>query len=485
MTVMIAPINTRTRVRSKATATKRAVQRAQQPIARPSIHQQAPQTYEAQAVQRAMSVSNLATPIGTNFFDRCGDEIMSLHYGQQLDLLDWMGFEVSDTAYRVLEFIAYNRAALSGGNPTAGHLSDPCEDPNGIEYGTAKLTVENFGRYGRKGPDREIMKPKRYCATDPIRRLDGEVVTSESEWDLRFAVDAMIGDIRRDLITGNASVSGQFDGLEAWVKTSYTGPNADVLKSTVIDWNGNPMAGGAGVTWNGAAIASKPGGGYYNLIDVLLPAWRRIHQRMMWTRQLQNQRMRLGDAIILLPTMHAQCLLDHFTCWSVCPGGEYSPVNLQQMEARKFRNELVRADNPNNLFGYGYITLDNTTFPLMAYDPGLIKGPTRGDIYMLFGSVGGVRLWEGEHLSAAVAASEFGDHGYTSVDGGRILTLTETENECFHLKAWMHPRLFCRAPWAQVRFMDVVCSQPGGPLSGDPNDTSFFYNSSFTPATIS
>jgi hypothetical protein len=96
MTVMIAPVTTRTRVRSKATATKRAVQRTQVPQARPSIHQQAPQTYEAQAVQRAMSVSNLATPIGTNFFDRCGDEIMSLHYGQQLDLLDWMGFEVSD-----------------------------------------------------------------------------------------------------------------------------------------------------------------------------------------------------------------------------------------------------------------------------------------------------------------------------------------------------------------------------------------------------
>lgn len=480
MTVMIAPIKTRSRMRPKATATKRAVQRAQQPAAQPSIHQLAPPSYEAQAVQRAMSVSNLATPIGSNFFDRCGDEIMSLHYGQQLDLLDWMSFNVSDEAYRVLEFIAYNRAALSGGNPTAGHLANACADPNGIEYGTAKLTVENFGRYGRKGPDREIMKPKRYCATDPVRRLDGQVVTSESEWDLRFAVDAMIGDIRRDLITGNASVDGQFDGLEAWVKTSYTGPNADVLKSTVIDWNGNPMAGGAGVTWNG-----NPLGGTYNLINVLLPAWRRIHQRMMWTRQLQNQRMRLGDGIILLPTMHAQCLLDHYTCWSVCEGGTYSPVNLQQMEARKFRNNLVAADNPNNLFGYGYITLDNTTFPLMAYDPGLIKGPTRGDMYLLIGSVGGVRLWEGEHLSAAVAASEFGEHGYTAVDGGRILTLTETENECFHLKAWMHPRLFCRAPWAQVRFMDVVCSQPGGPLSGDPNDTSFFYNSSFTPAVIS
>src|SRR5690606_1851939 len=140
-------------------------------------------------------------------------------------------------------------------------------------------------------------------------------------------------------------------------------------------------------------------------------AWRRNRQRIMWTRQLQNQQMRLGDAIILLPTMHATCLLDHYTCWSVCPGGQYSPVNLQQMEARKFRNNLVAADNPWNLYGHGYISLDNTIFPLMAYDPGLIKGPTRGDIYLLVGSYGGVRLWEGEHLSAATAAQEFGDHG--------------------------------------------------------------------------
>src|SRR4030042_1670267 len=101
--------------------------------------------------QRAMSVSDAATPFGCcNFFDRCGDgDLMSLHFAGELPLLDWMGFNVSDECYKVMEFISYVRPSYYQGSPTNGWICDPCDDPHGIEYGSCKITTEDFGRIGR------------------------------------------------------------------------------------------------------------------------------------------------------------------------------------------------------------------------------------------------------------------------------------------------------------------------------------------------
>ena len=68
---------------------------------------------------------------------------------------------------------------------------------------------------------------------------------------------------------------------------------------------------------------------------------------------------------------------------------------------------------------------------------------------------------------------------YFSTDGGRILGLYHNENECVSLREWMHPRVYTRAPWAQVRFQDVRCVGVGPVLSGDPLETSFYPLSSF------
>jgi len=38
------------------------------------------------------------------------------------------------------------------------------------------------------------------------------------------------------------------------------------------------------------------------------------------------------------------------------------------------------------------------------------------------------------------------------------------------------------APWAQARIQDVRCVQPGGVLSPDPEEMSFFPECSFMPA---
>jgi hypothetical protein len=434
--------------------------------------------------RQRLTLDTHASPFGCcNYFDACTDEIMTLSFGGQLPLLDWMGFNVTEECYRSVEFITYVRPEQTlQGTDTAGYLSDPCDTPNGFEFGTRKLTVEDFGRYGRSGPVRDIVKPLRYCKTRPRYRLDGSPVESEDEWDMLFATDTLLNDIRQDLVSGSAAVSGQFDGLQQWVATTHGG----MLNSYVIDWNDNVMDGGAGITVNGTAIANT-----FNIIDVLISVIRRIRQRISWSKWLQNQvnQMQIGDMILVLPTFLKDCLLDYFTCWSVCEGSQYSEVNLQTYEARQFRKGLI-ANVPENLFGDGYITVDSFPIPILTYDWDTITGPTRGDMYVLTGSVGNVRIWEGEHLDATRALERIRTNldssmGYFTADGGRLLGKKRFDNECIQMSMWMHPRLFCYAPWAQVRFQDVRCTSALDPLSPDPAETSFYPESSFDAAECS
>lgn len=420
-----------------------------------------------------LTLGTAATPFGCcNFFDRCGDgDLMSLHYAGRLPLLDYFGFNVSEECYKVMEFITYVRPSYSGGNPTAGYITDPCADPNGIEYGSNKITTEDYGRVGRLGPTRDLMKTKKYCLSDPVWRLDGSEVTSELEWDQKFVMDAVLNDINGLVITDSSlSGNGHFDGVQRWVRTGYA---SSMLDAIVIDWNGNPMSGGAGITWNGAAVAAT-----YNFIDVLNAAYRRIRQRISWNQRLAIQQMNVGDMIILMPHSMIQCLLDHYTCWSVCDGAQYNEVAIQSYEARTFRTQLL-----GGMFGNGRIFLDGFEIPILGYDFGLIKGPTHGDIYLLTGSIGNFRVWEGQHINAQNAMTNLGGAAsagnYWQTDGGRVLWNIETDNECRNVKGWIHPRLFCKAPWANVRFQDVVCRVPGGFLSGDPTETSFYPLTSF------
>ena len=236
------------------------------------------------------------------------------------------------------------------------------------------------------------------------------------------------------------------------------------------------MNGGAGITLNGAATAPT-----FNIVDWLLDLHRNIMQRINWSPVLSNQQMNAGDMILVMPTFMVRCLLDFFACWSVCPGLQYEEIQKNQREIFDYRFNTLSG----GMFGHGRIFLDQHEIPLLGYDWGLINGPTRGDMYLLTGSVGAQRIWEGEHLSAQTALSRLPGSlqgRFESSDGGRVLMKTVTDNECYQVREWMHPRLWCMAPWMQVRIQDVACHTPSGPLSPNPSDTSFFPTSSFEPA---
>jgi len=75
--------------------------------------------------------------------------------------------------------------------------------------------------------------------------------------------------------------------------------------------------------------------------------------------------------------------------------------------------------------------------------------------------------------------SGYPEAGYTSTDGGKMLTWLERDKTCVYREVEIQPRLLMWAPWAQARFQSIRCTQPGGVLSPDPWDTSFFPETSF------
>ncbi len=413
------------------------------------------------------TVDNNATPFGCcNFFDPCDDGLMSLYYAGQLPLLDWMGFNVSQVCLRSMEYLTFVRPARTAqGTKTAGYICDPCDEPHGVEWGSCKLQMEDFGRYGRIGPTRELMKPQFFCKTRPIVRLDGTPVTSEREWDMKFVTDQIINDVALAVVEGDKDTCGQFDGLEHIVHDAY---DCKMLDSIVIDWNGNAMSGGAGMTWNGQPIDPT-----FDIVDVLLAVYTRIRQRISWAPMLRAGNVAVGDMILVMPSDLVDCLLNFYTCWSVCTNS----IN-DSYESRNFRNSL-----DGGMFGAGFIRLKNFIIPILPYDWGLLKGAHTGDIYFLTGAVGGQRIWEGEHIDGNNALKELGqqNQGYWTTDGGRMLWKIDTANECRTLKGWMHPRMWCGAPFLQARFTDVRCNVPGGFVSPDP-DTSWFPMTSFSQA---
>ena len=424
-------------------------------------------------------VTDLPTTIygKSGLFDLCGDnDLLSLSFEGNSAFLDWVGFTLTDVFRTERNFITWVRPEHVAGTPTDGFLADPCEPPSSVEWGTCTFRCEDFGRLRRAGPTRDITDTTlRFCEAQPRYRLDGSLIENDREYDMRTATEVILQDLKRMGINGNSLTAGQFDGLERLVKTGYTDPSGrrcEIMDSIVIDWNGNGMAGGAGITWNGQPVAST-----FNFIDVLLAAFRRILQRIRMAPMLDAQPLTPGNMVLLMPTFMTRCLLDHYTCWSVCVNGEFSEVSLQTFEARTFRNDLN-----GGLFEAGRIFLDSFEIPLIAYDWGLIKGPTLGDVYLLTGSVGSIGLWQGELLDMRNVPRDYPEGNYAATDGGRVLTWLEQERTCVRQVVEMRPRLCTWAPWAQVRFQNVACNQPGGPLSPDPLETSFFPESSFTIA---
>lgn len=430
--------------------------------------------------RQTFSVSAVPTIGGCcGLFDLCSDQdLLSLSMAKQDQFLDWLGWEKSAVCEIRKNFITYARAAASQGAMTSGYVADPCGESSGAEWGTCDFLLEGFGRLRRHTPVRDITKVGlRLCEQQPRYRLDGSPITDDLEFDMRITVEAILQDLRRLLITGNHTVGtddGLFDGLQQLINTGYVntrGERCCSMDSIVIDWNGNNLCAattaGHGTTWNSVALATG-----WRFIDVLLSAYRRIRRRLQMAPAL-NAPLQVGDMVLVLPTNWAQCLLNCFTCWTVCPEATDPFTFMDTFEGRNFRNQLN-----GGMFGGGKIFLDGFEIPIINYEWSLVGHNNLADGYLLTNKVGGQRLIQGQYNDMTIAASKRpGWYDYT--DGGRLLTWINSDQTCDQREVEMQPRLLAWAPWAQVRLHDLACTTPGGPLSPDPWDLSFFPECSF------
>jgi hypothetical protein len=392
-------------------------------------------------------------------FDLCGDnDLMSLSLAGVNPFLDWLGWQATDIYRLVREFVLFNRAAGTpgeGGNvKTSGWLCDPCADPKGVESSGCELVIEGFSRLRRMGPVRDITKTGlNYCEISPRFRIDGVTITDDREYDLNRAVEVLIQDLASMVIVGNKDTCGQFDGLENLV-TSYA--DCCWLSSILIDWNGNDMDGGAGATWDGNPIPTTA-----TFVDLLMALVRRIRTRIRMVPTLAGRGLVEGDMILVMPSSFISCLLDAYTCWSVC-ANDFS--FMQSFEARRFRDALN-----GGMFGAGQITIEGVTIPIMPYDFELINSGNTFDAYLLVRGVGNRRWLYGQYNNMTPVAAKIAPSGeFMSLDGGRILTWNVSDHTCEERVAEMQPRLVLEAPWSQVRITDIRCDALGGPLSSDP-----------------
>lgn len=427
----------------------------------------------------SLTVSSLATIYGCcGLFDLCGqDDLISLSMQGTSQFLDWIGWRGTDECIIEKDFISWSAPDETS---RQGWVSDPCADGNKVEFGTCSFRYEDFGRLRRGTPVTDVTKDHvRLCDRQPRYRLDGTLVNSDMEFRALLASEEISKDLHSLAIIGNNTTAGQFDGLENIVATGYTdytGKRCHIMDSIVVDWNGNTLNGGAGATLTDGRGTRDVSA--WNFIDVLQDVHRIIKQRIRMSPPLaaQWQNRKVGDMIILATDEMVECILDAYTCWRVCPGEAYNESNLNSLEARTFRDNLM-----GGLFGDGRIFLNGMEIPLLAYDFELQKGPTRSDVYFLTGSVGNVKLIEGEYNNLTPVPAK--STKFMTSDGGRFLHWEESDHTCVEQWVEIQPRIIAWAPWAQVRFQDVVCRQPGGHIGGDPLDSSFFPESSFVVAS--
>ena len=234
---------------------------------------------QVERVSASLTVSSLASIYGCcGLFDQCGNgDLMSLSFPGAEPLLDVIGWMASDVCKISKTFIPWVRPTRDlEGLPTAGYLSDACADPNSAEFSTCNFELKDFGRLRHASPTRDITKATmRYCETTPRQRWDGRPITDDMEFGIRLATEVLLQDLKHYIITGNHATPGLFDGLQQLINSAYYDPagvRCRMMDSIVVDWNSNDMDGGAGITWNGAAV-----GATFGIVDVLLAIYRRIN----------------------------------------------------------------------------------------------------------------------------------------------------------------------------------------------------------------
>jgi len=443
--------------------------------------------YPKKQEQHTLALSDVAGPYGCcGVFDLCGgDDLVSLSLARFNGFLDWLGWETTDLCKIQKNFID---RTIPSEEVRQGWLASACDAPNSINWAACDFIIEDFGRLRRAGPTQDVTKNHlRLCEAQPRYRRDGTLIVDDLEWYLVMNAEVMLQDLMLMVINGNVNTAGQFDGLENLVTTGYVnsrGQRCSLMDSITVDWNFNGLGGGAGVVWTdgrGARSVSATA----TFTDLLRSIVRVVRTRIR-NSGLGVMDLQVGDVAILATSQMAECILDQFTCWRVCPGLAFNESNLNTLEARTFRDNIEGGSinaNGNAIQVEGFVNLHGLDVPVLSYDWGLATG-SHSDVYVLTGSVGGRKVLHGQYNDMSQVQVRYENAGkFFSTDGGKVLGYFEDDETCLRPTSEIQPRIISWAPWTNTRITNVACDTPGGEIFADPTSSSFIGGSSFSIAT--
>jgi len=386
----------------------------------------------------------------------------------------------------------WSGTAGTAANPATAPISwqsDPCDTAIGSEWGGAMQAIEGFGRLRVATPRiDETRAAIRNCYNTPRFYNDGNnsQILDDIMWGQSIAIEALMQDLHRSLVTGNKSSSvsvddpEQFDGLQRLVKRGYvdsrTGEVTAALDSIVVDYNGQDMCPPAaspatGVTYNGSALIAPT---LYKVVK------RAVMDIVVKAKRSGLGRIATGDIALLLPSGWIPSFLQCVVCDVFCQG---NPQGLTTIEAQNYLASLS-----GGLYGQGQFQVNNLTVPVIEFDQ-LENADGSCDAYVLTAQIGSNPTLQLQYNDMTVAVDAHNARArssyWVSYDDGMVLFAPEgNAGTCSNYFVESQPRLVPFAPWAQARIMDIAAPADGYPImSFDPTKPSFIETNLVNQAT--
>lgn len=399
-------------------------------------------------------------------FDPCSPGDIFGMQVQTVGLMPWLGWRRNTIYQRRVDFLPWvgpNGTAGEGTVPTTA-AGDPCDDPTGSwEYGICGYWLQHKSWYQRKG---EALDPKTIiqtrCETSPRYRVNGVLINDDVEWQANGIMNVIQMDIRRDLIHGSHSNTGQMDGLESLIKTGYTnddGTTCPQIDSILVNWAHDDLDGSS----NGL-------GNFFNYLDEVVTD---IEYRASAFGTISETEM-----VLLTTRFMATCLLDAYACYTTCGVTTLGDVTDQALRAQQRQSRLAMNGGPlyDGAGAVGYIQLKSgRRLPILVEDAmDIEKGNSTWctDIYLLTRRVGSIDVLYGEYLDLTVyenrVRAQMPNLTARADAAGRFVFKGKEDNFCVQLQLGTSPEIYLAAPWAQARFSDVCCARVRTPMAGDP-----------------
>jgi len=339
-----------------------------------------------------------------------------------------------------------------------------CSDAPKVEWAKCEL-MTCFGNIAHAGQDLSLTNlGLARCNEQPMYFVKGPAagtqITDDQTWQIAIATGVLKMAFERMLVVGNHTANAlDFDGLMTLINTpmydARNGRRCEGEEPYIYDWGSAAMAA--------------------NICNVISDIARRIRRRGMSLGGIQR-----GDVVLMMTSLMRDALIDFMACGcGPCAGSQYNEVNIDPLTSRIERARLMNGGT----YGMGMVEVDGIPIDILTNDwiPQTSTAPHFcSDIYLLTRRVGAMKILGMEYqdfastLSGVSVPVESLVTGARVTDGGRFLSWSTNDNECFNQTILVKPRIRMKAPWLQARITNVCAPFNLPPLTPIPGDNYFW-----------